>query len=75
MKENGQRGPTLSRNIFWSRFPEKDNLCQSRDCHSTVEFEEAIKNMRPIYGSEQLLMALANSLKSRQLPMDFGSHR
>ena len=32
-------------------------LCQSRDCHSTVEFEKAIKSMRSIYGSVQLFMA------------------
>ena len=39
--------------------------------HSAAEFEEAIKKTRHIYGSEQLFMALANSKKSRQVPMDF----
>jgi len=73
MNDNGQQGPTLSRSIFWSTFPELGILCQSRDCHSTVEFEKAIKSMRSIYGSVQLFMVPVNSKKSRQVPMDFGS--
>ena len=58
MKENGQRGPTFSRSTFWSIFQERNILCQSRDCRSAAEFEEAIKSMSFIYGSLQLFMAL-----------------
>ena len=57
MKEMVNRGLPSQRSTFWSTFPERDILRQSRDCHSAAEFEEAIKSMKVIYGSPQLFMA------------------
>ena len=72
MKRNGQTGACLIKKYLLVKISRKGNFMSINELsHSTVEFEEAIKKTRPIYGSEQLFMALANSKKSRQVPMDY----